>query len=155
LSDPEDNTISVQDNLYVANGIVAEDNLSIGGNISFGGELMPDSAVCSNNQVLWRAGANNWDCITLTASGALTGKCSESGGGVGSSSIPAGFSENNCVVTCTSIAFYGLNDCTGAVSIPSGPATFGDWQDKCQYTFRGDTTIAGSVKITGKYVCVR
>ena len=35
---------------------------SVSGNFSFSGEIMPDGSTCSNNQILKRTGANDWDC---------------------------------------------------------------------------------------------
>ena len=50
---------SVQLNLEVMGSYA-----STSGNLSFNGEIMPDGATCSNNQILKRTGANDWDCAT-------------------------------------------------------------------------------------------
>src|SRR3990167_8534215 len=52
-------TASVQLNLEVL-GTYA----SVSGNLAFYGEIMPDGSTCSNNEILKRTGANNWDCAT-------------------------------------------------------------------------------------------
>src|SRR3990167_8304937 len=44
---------------------------SVAGNFAFQGEIMPDGATCSNDQILKKTGANDWDCAT-DAGGSVT-----------------------------------------------------------------------------------
>src|SRR3990167_6688830 len=44
---------------------------SVSGNLSFGGEIMPDGSTCSDNQILKRTGANDWDCAADADSGSV------------------------------------------------------------------------------------
>ena len=37
-------------------------NQHVGGNLSFNGEIMPDTLLCANGEILKKTGANDWDC---------------------------------------------------------------------------------------------
>ena len=76
---------------------------STSGNFAFGGEIMPDGATCANDQILKRAGANNWDC----AADADTGTS-----GLASASYSE-VRENSSILTTfrdISVASFSFND---------------------------------------------
>ena len=58
---------SVQLNLEVMGSYA-----STSGNISFNGEIMPDGATCSNDEILKKTGSNNWDCAADNTSSAFS-----------------------------------------------------------------------------------
>ena len=38
------------------------DTINLTNNVSFNGEILPDSVLCANGQILKKTGFNNWDC---------------------------------------------------------------------------------------------
>ena len=106
---------------------------SVSGNLSFNGEIMPDGATCSNNQILKRTGANDWDCAT-DASG---------GGGIE-------VRENNATTTAfqdTTVASLSFND--GAFNVTASGTT--DVTIKLDWV-NGPASLSEADTITGNWV---
>ena len=55
--------------LDVSGNIRATTDIRANGDLIFYGELMPDGSTCSNNQILKKVGADNWDCVAMPAGG--------------------------------------------------------------------------------------
>ncbi|MBU1046033.1 hypothetical protein KJ616_02850 [Patescibacteria group bacterium] len=65
--------IKATGNSYFEGALTATTDITANDDIVFNGELMPDGATCSNNQILQKIGADNWDCVNMPSGGTLSG----------------------------------------------------------------------------------
>lgn len=90
---------------------------SVSGNLIFFGEIKPDNDTCSNNQILKRTGANDWDCAA------------DATGSVSSNSINFDEFQNPLVldtnITTTSGSFNWAWGATSLINV--GTTSFSKW----------------------------
>lgn len=61
--------IKATGNSYFEGNLTVTTDITINDDIVFQGELMPDGATCSNNQILQKIGDDNWDCVNIPTTG--------------------------------------------------------------------------------------